>query len=318
MYKGVKLCACGCDQQIQWKKHHKTLPDFIHGHNSRIQKPHKKSIPKNQLDLLLKTKSKKEIATQFNITVQTVTRLIRQYGLKNPKYTQSALTRKRRSQSLKNFHEENPEARIEQTRGIRKFSKYRIGKTLEQVYPTRKAKKIRKNISKGHLGKKASDETKLKMSKTRKGRTFSKSWRENISKSRKLGFQSGKIKLSPRAGFGKGGFREDIGHYVRSSYEHVFARWLIHKNISYKYEETRFNLLIDNDIVGYSPDFETDECWYEIKNPYNVTLESFQKILFVFKKTVKKPIYVIVGNNKWTSDADEISKAVEKAKLVTK
>jgi hypothetical protein len=44
------------------------------------------------------------------------------------------------------------------------------------------------------------------------------------------------------SGIGKSGFREDIGHFVRSTWEANFARWLRYLDIPYIYEPKGFRL----------------------------------------------------------------------------
>lgn len=63
--------------------------------------------------------------------------------------------------------------------------------------------------------------------------------------------------------FYKSGFREDLGHYVRSSWEANFARILKFNKISYKYEKKRFDL----GYAIYVPDFYLPKSneYYEIK-----------------------------------------------------
>jgi hypothetical protein len=64
------------------------------------------------------------------------------------------------------------------------------------------------------------------------------------------------------------GFREDLGHYVRSSWEADFARVLKYMGLSYQYEPQRFTLVReDGSTMTYAPDFfvPEEDCWYEIK-----------------------------------------------------
>ncbi|MBI2020152.1 hypothetical protein HYS94_01910 [Candidatus Daviesbacteria bacterium] len=65
-------------------------------------------------------------------------------------------------------------------------------------------------------------------------------------------------------GTSRGGFREDLGHYVRSSWEANFARLLKYSNISYYYEAKRFDL---KDGRTYCPDFliPSLNCYLELK-----------------------------------------------------
>jgi len=80
----------------------------------------------------------------------------------------------------------------------------------------------------------------------------------------------------------KGGYRNDLGHFVRSSWEADFARILKYFKIDYEYEKYRFKLIGTNSTYSYCPDFyisETD-CFYEIKGRYDPKLlgELFKEI----------------------------------------
>ena len=66
----------------------------------------------------------------------------------------------------------------------------------------------------------------------------------------------------------KGGFRNDLGHYVRSNWEADFARILNLHNIQYEYEPRTFSLTRKNGgRLSYTPDFfvQTTNTYYEIK-----------------------------------------------------
>lgn len=64
--------------------------------------------------------------------------------------------------------------------------------------------------------------------------------------------------------YGKRGFREDIGHYVRSSWEADFARLWKYLKAPYEYEKHRFDL---DEFGKYTPDFYLPESnrYYEVK-----------------------------------------------------
>ncbi|MCA1632250.1 MAG: DNA polymerase III subunit alpha, partial [Acidobacteria bacterium] len=71
-----------------------------------------------------------------------------------------------------------------------------------------------------------------------------------------------------RTAYSAAGFRKDLGHYVRSSWEADFARVLKHLGVEYQYEPRRFTLSrADGPLMTYSPDFFVPEssCFYEIK-----------------------------------------------------
>ena len=60
----------------------------------------------------------------------------------------------------------------------------------------------------------------------------------------------------PFGDYYKWGFREDLGHYVRSGWEANFARLLKFLGRVYEYEPRRFVIEIDGEVVAtYLPDF---------------------------------------------------------------
>ncbi len=66
----------------------------------------------------------------------------------------------------------------------------------------------------------------------------------------------------------KGGYRADLGHYVRSNWEADFARILNLHHIPYLYEPHTFPVeLPDGQVANYTPDFyvPSEETYYEIK-----------------------------------------------------
>ncbi len=77
----------------------------------------------------------------------------------------------------------------------------------------------------------------------------------------------GRSHTGPSA-YSAAGYREDIGHYVRSSWEADFARVLKFLSLAYEYEPERFTLRRDDGTtMTYAPDFyvPAESCWYEIK-----------------------------------------------------
>ncbi len=66
----------------------------------------------------------------------------------------------------------------------------------------------------------------------------------------------------------KSGYREDLGHYVRSSWEADMARVFRHLEIEYQYEPQTFELSKEQNItITYTPDFYVPEqdTFYEVK-----------------------------------------------------
>lgn len=75
-------------------------------------------------------------------------------------------------------------------------------------------------------------------------------------------------KPSPKgAGFGKGGIRKDISHYVRSTWEANICRVCNHVGRDYLYEPIRFKVVVDGNDCTYCPDlyFSDKDFYYEIK-----------------------------------------------------
>lgn len=68
---------------------------------------------------------------------------------------------------------------------------------------------------------------------------------------------------------GRSGYRIDIkgNHYFKSAFEADYARYLQYSNIAYEYEPKTFEILVDNQIRHYTPDFWNNElnCYIELK-----------------------------------------------------
>ncbi|MDO8435925.1 MAG: DNA polymerase III subunit alpha [bacterium] len=112
-----------------------------------------------------------------------------------------------------------------------------------------------------------------KISKALQGRSFEELYGPERAREIKIKLsQRSKGKNNPMFGkpcpHRKGGFRKDLGHYVRSTWEADFARILRFHNLNYKYEPETFRLVKGNgEIVHYTPDFyvEVKNTFYEIK-----------------------------------------------------
>lgn len=106
--------------------------------------------------------------------------------------------------------------------------------------------------------------------------------------------------------FGKGGFREDIGFYVRSKWEANFARYLLHTKQEFQYEPDSF-LLPDG--RTYTPDFKVGDVYYEIKGwwtstakeKYQLFCEQYQNVSVqivdevMYRKLVEQYAPLIAG-----------------------
>ena len=115
--------------------------------------------------------------------------------------------------------------------------------------------------------------TSQKISKARRGRNYEKRHGEKEAKRIKE-ILSRRSREANNPMFGKpaphrkGGFRKDLGHYVRSSWEADFARILNLHDLEYKYEPKTFKLIKPNgEVVHYTPDFyvKSKNTFYEIK-----------------------------------------------------
>lgn len=147
--------------------------------------------------------------------------------------------------------------------GERKFSK----EALEKL-----SKGLTERWSSGEM-KKKSQETCMKkygvthwtktknakriMSELHKGRTFSLKVKKNMSRA-----AAKRIKKYKMYSFGNGGFREDLGIYVRSNWEANFARILKYLNIEFSYEPDIFCI---SESATYTPDFKVGNIYFEIK-----------------------------------------------------
>lgn len=99
---------------------------------------------------------------------------------------------------------------------------------------------------------------------------------------------------SPRAGRGIGGYREDLGHYVRSSWEANVARWLKNNGYNYQYEPKTFMF----DGFTYTPDFyvPSTKKWIEVKGWWGGDDRK------------KVDAFIAAGYNLWIIDKDEYTR----------
>jgi DNA polymerase III alpha subunit len=97
----------------------------------------------------------------------------------------------------------------------------------------------------------------------------------------------------------KGGFRQDLGHYVRSSWEADFARILKLHNLAYEYEPQTFALKKDSgEILHYTPDFYTkhNNTFYEIKGWMH---EADQEKIDLFQSQYPQYGFVLISATKF-------------------
>jgi hypothetical protein len=148
----------------------------------------------------------------------------------------------------------------------KKISKSLTGKTLENRYGKEKAEKIKKALSERFIGE--------------NNPMFGKP--------------------SPHR---KGGFRNDLGHYVRSNWEADFARILKLYNFDYQYEPKTFKLTRYNgEIMHYTPDFYVpqQDTFYEIKGWFH-NLD--QEKINLFKEQYPDVELVLINKTKFAEFA---------------
>lgn len=189
--------------------------------------------------------------------------------------------------------------------GFNRTREQNRGKTLEEVYGSERAEEIRQKLKISHQGKSATHETRKKMSLTRKKLRPSEETKAKLSFVRKQKMASGEIILSPKAGSGRGGFREDLGHYVRSTYEYLFAKRLKDFSIAYEYEPEVFETAHGS----YRPDFKIAGKYYEIKNSFNANDPLFLKKKQAMLSEHCLEITVLIGDQ-WSKDQNSLDLAL--------
>ncbi|MEI6378486.1 MAG: DNA polymerase III subunit alpha [Candidatus Falkowbacteria bacterium] len=108
----------------------------------------------------------------------------------------------------------------------------------------------------------------------------------------------------------KGGFREDLGHYVRSAWEADFARILNLHGVAYQYEPKTFELKKNNgETVNYTPDFytEIDNTFYEIKGWMH---DADQEKIDLFQAQYPEYNFVLISSTKFSEFAMQYKKLI--------
>ncbi|MFA5360626.1 MAG: DNA polymerase III subunit alpha [Candidatus Paceibacterota bacterium] len=101
----------------------------------------------------------------------------------------------------------------------------------------------------------------------------------------------------------KGGFREDLGHYVRSAWEADFARILNYCNTRYNYEPKTFELIKPSgEIVHYTPDFyvKSQNTFYEVKGWLH---DKDKEKMDLFQKQYPEYGFVLIDTTKFAEFA---------------
>lgn len=122
--------------------------------------------------------------------------------------------------------------------------------------------------------------------------------KDERSQKRKEMYANEEIKLSPLSGKAIGGFRKDIGHYTRSTWEANVARILQYQGIEYVYEKEPFVFRDENGeiIDSYLPDFylPKSNMFLEVKGQMDET--SIRKIKLLFEHYLDIKYMIIDGS----------------------
>jgi len=130
-----------------------------------------------------------------------------------------------------------------------------------------------------------------------------------LSKSQKAAYAEGRRKTSG-GGSARKGFREDLGHFVRSSWEANFARLLKFLNRDYKYEPRRFVFVLSSgEETSYLPDFYIVDLnrFVEIKGFWR---EGHREKLRQFLSAHPEIELDVVGANEYALLEEKFSKLV--------
>jgi len=169
-------------------------------------------------------------------------------------------------------------------------------------------------VSKVHKGKKFIEDQCNQISERQSNRILSNKTKEKISKSKtgisvhsietrkklstiaKIQWKNGIRKIQSN-GHNKYGFRKDIDHFVRSTWEANVARILIYEGIQYEYEPQIFDL----GNLTYRPDFyiPSKQLYIEVKG---YMTERAKKQIELFSKdhwllVIDKLLYCILSKN---------------------
>lgn len=171
---------------------------------------------------------------------------------------------------------------VEQNEFWSQKDKAKLNKAMEKIHTPSAHQKLSNSLK----GRKLTDEHRLKISKVR------------IEKGLSKGKNNPMYGKSPKntKGF-KSGFRKDIGHYVRSSWEANFARILQYLNKNYKFEPDVFELIDkDKNELTYRPDFKVGDKYYEVKGFwYDDAKEKFE----LFKQQYPEIEIEVINNEKY-------------------
>lgn len=142
------------------------------------------------------------------------------------------------------------------------------------------------------------------VSKLHKGKTVSIETRKKLS--------ANSARQKHRFSRCRGGFREDLEQYFRSSWEANYARYLKHKNISYEYEPEIFQL---DEAMTYTPDFKLEDGTYvEIKGWLT---EKYSKKIKLFTEKYNNVRLIIITRYEYKKLYNEYSNVIPNWEKVT-
>jgi len=261
------LCACGCGGYVKWNKDKKCWGSFINGHQFRGKRHSEESREKMSKSLreLPRPETKYELAARMSLEPGPLCECgcglrVRWNGHKKRwnRYLSGHIGRMNRGRS----HTREARAKMRQV----KLNKVRSEETKRKIsiaLSGRRGKKhteaTKRKMSEAKQGERRSEETKERIREARLGRKSSEATKEKQRKAMLKKWQdpkyAAKIIGGGRSAI-KCGFREDVGHYVRSGWEANFARLLKFLKREYEYEPKRFVIETDGEVVTtYLPDF---------------------------------------------------------------
>jgi hypothetical protein len=135
------------------------------------------------------------------------------------------------------------------------------------------------------------DEGKKKLSELAKGKLCTPEMRKNMSIAAQARLRTKREKMYTTA---KGGTRNDLNQYFRSSWEANFARILNFQGKQWQYEPKTFQL---TETMSYTPDFFCEGVFFEIKGRMDETSKNKLELMFQLFPDVKIEVIDCVKYN---------------------